>query len=79
MMHNDNQRPAEGSKLILECKPSRELEGIKDLIPQNVMVSATEKIPGIIGDIIPTDPRGGSIGRFQIQKQVKLFVHNIRI
>jgi hypothetical protein len=78
MMHNDNQRPAEGSKLVLECKTARELEGIKDLIPPNVMVSASEKIPGIIGDIIPTDPRG-SIGKFQVQKQTRLYVHNITI
>lgn len=42
------------------------------------MVSATEKIPGIIGDVIPTDPRG-SIGKIQPQKPVNLFVHNIRI
>ena len=66
MMHNDqssNQR--EGSKLVLECRNERSLDGIKELIPPNVMVSAEEKIPGIIGDRIPTDPRG-SIGKIQL-------------
>ena len=56
-MHNmtDAEKQPEGSSLSLELKADKALDALKTLIPQNVMVSQTEKVPGLIDDFVPVD------------------------